>query len=78
MLYYVGIADVRGNGQVYRVRQEHFFEFFHDFVLNVQRQIRAAAQGQVYIRAILVISFSEPFSTNFVNWLSALEKCLKR
>src|SRR3990172_12007704 len=57
MLDHIGVADVVENGQVNGVRQEQFVEIGEDFVDHVQRQIRAAAQSQVNVGAVLVVAF---------------------
>jgi len=56
MLHDIGIADLMDNRQVNRIRQKQVVELVADFVQHLQRQIRTAAKGQIYIRTVPVSS----------------------
>ena len=66
MLDHVGVADVFEDGQVNDVWQEQIVKFAHDLEEYIQRQIAAADQRKVNVRAALMVAFgAEPYNIAF-------------
>ena len=57
VLNHVGVTDVAKDGQVDHVGQEQVIQLNSDSVAHAQRQVGAAAEGQIDVGTIPIIAF---------------------